>query len=219
MKITIIIVLLIIVILQYFIIASKKRTLMHKIALIRVLRYRLDDNQDNSKNRLISSEGMPKYENPPKPPQKIVDKIPINDVKKIIMDVLRDIPNIKGNWYAYADRIIANYILSKEQPEKKEYEVPKFGYRIKATDLVASSKFRESFDRINNESGSCTTCKFISGNSCTVGTYYAEKGIDTICFEGELWQPKKTEETKRWNEELPQNKLRDIDDDTINEVF
>lgn len=38
--------------------------------------------------------------------------------------------------------------------------------------------------------GKCTKCKFnYKGEYCTVGTYYAEKGLNKICFEGELWQP------------------------------
>ena len=34
----------------------------------------------------------------------------------------------------------------------------------------------------------CKNCKFNDGSYCTVGTYYAEKGLNEICFEGELWE-------------------------------
>jgi hypothetical protein len=35
----------------------------------------------------------------------------------------------------------------------------------------------------------CTTCRFNNGDNCTVGTYYAvEKGLNGICYEGELWK-------------------------------
>lgn len=37
----------------------------------------------------------------------------------------------------------------------------------------------------------CMNCKFNDGYNCTVGTYYANKGINTNCIEGELWQNKK----------------------------
>lgn len=36
----------------------------------------------------------------------------------------------------------------------------------------------------------CMSCKFNDGYNCTVGTYYANKGIKAICIEGELWQNK-----------------------------
>jgi hypothetical protein len=37
--------------------------------------------------------------------------------------------------------------------------------------------------------GKCTKCKFnYNGDYCNVGTYYAEKGLNKICYEGELWQ-------------------------------
>ena len=37
--------------------------------------------------------------------------------------------------------------------------------------------------------GKCTTCRFYTELCCTVGTYYAEKGQNALCYEGELWQP------------------------------
>jgi hypothetical protein len=33
----------------------------------------------------------------------------------------------------------------------------------------------------------CKNCKFNNQQYCTVGTYYAEKGLNKICYEGELW--------------------------------
>ena len=34
----------------------------------------------------------------------------------------------------------------------------------------------------------CLNCKYNLGESCGVGTVYAEKGINAICYEGELWE-------------------------------
>jgi len=34
----------------------------------------------------------------------------------------------------------------------------------------------------------CLNCKFNLGETCGVGTVYAEKGINAICYEGELWK-------------------------------
>ena len=39
--------------------------------------------------------------------------------------------------------------------------------------------------------GKCSSCRFNNGNgNCYVGTYYAEKGLNVICYEGELWKAK-----------------------------
>lgn len=38
------------------------------------------------------------------------------------------------------------------------------------------------------DKGKCTKCKFNLGETCGVGTVYAEKGINAICYEGELWE-------------------------------
>ena len=42
--------------------------------------------------------------------------------------------------------------------------------------------------------GKCTKCRFAGGKygNCTVGTYYAEQGLDKICYEGELWESQKS---------------------------
>jgi hypothetical protein len=34
----------------------------------------------------------------------------------------------------------------------------------------------------------CKTCKFNCDTHCNVGTYYAEQGLNRICYEGELWK-------------------------------
>lgn len=34
----------------------------------------------------------------------------------------------------------------------------------------------------------CKTCRFNEGIYCNVGSYYAEKGQDKVCFQGELWE-------------------------------
>ena len=41
----------------------------------------------------------------------------------------------------------------------------------------------------SNDVGKCTKCQFNNGkyDNCTVGTYYAEKGLSKICYEGELY--------------------------------
>jgi len=41
----------------------------------------------------------------------------------------------------------------------------------------------------------CINCRFNCEddhtviNDCNVGSYWAEKGLNRICYEGELWQP------------------------------
>jgi hypothetical protein len=45
---------------------------------------------------------------------------------------------------------------------------------------------------ISAESNTCKTCRFSKDgkyNNCWVGTYYAEKGENKFCVEGELWEP------------------------------
>lgn len=42
---------------------------------------------------------------------------------------------------------------------------------------------------ISSDVRKCTTCRFNSGN-CNVGTYYAEMGLNNVCYEGELWEGK-----------------------------
>lgn len=39
-----------------------------------------------------------------------------------------------------------------------------------------------------SDKGKCTTCKFGGEIYCNVGSYYASKGENRICFEGELWE-------------------------------
>lgn len=40
------------------------------------------------------------------------------------------------------------------------------------------------------DKGSCRTCRFNDkeNDMCTAGTYYAKKGINEVCYSGELWQ-------------------------------
>jgi len=38
------------------------------------------------------------------------------------------------------------------------------------------------------DKGKCAKCKFNLGETCGVGTVYTEKGINAICYEGELWE-------------------------------
>jgi len=42
----------------------------------------------------------------------------------------------------------------------------------------------------SSDVGKCTTCRFNNGKyyNCTVGTYWAEQGLNRICYEGELWE-------------------------------
>ena len=42
----------------------------------------------------------------------------------------------------------------------------------------------------DSDKGKCTKCRFNNGKfgNCTAGDYYAEKGLNVICYEGELWQ-------------------------------
>ena len=42
----------------------------------------------------------------------------------------------------------------------------------------------------SSDVGKCTKCRFNNGKyaNCTVGTYYAKKGLNKICYEGELWE-------------------------------
>ena len=42
----------------------------------------------------------------------------------------------------------------------------------------------------SSDVGKCTKCRFNDKEwyRCTVGSYYAEKGINTFCYNGELWE-------------------------------
>jgi len=44
----------------------------------------------------------------------------------------------------------------------------------------------------NVRTNTCTTCRFSNKEKdiCTVGTYYAEKRLNKICYAGELWEIK-----------------------------
>ena len=50
--------------------------------------------------------------------------------------------------------------------------------------------FREYELLVDATKGKCTTCAFNNGkyDNCTVGSYYAEQGLDRFCYEGELWK-------------------------------
>jgi len=55
-----------------------------------------------------------------------------------------------------------------------------------------------SFLRVGNKKPkqTCKNCRFnceddhTCMNDCNVGSYYAEKGLNRICYEGELWEGK-----------------------------
>ena len=34
----------------------------------------------------------------------------------------------------------------------------------------------------------CLNCKYNTGENCNVGTAYAKKGKNAICYDGELWE-------------------------------
>lgn len=42
----------------------------------------------------------------------------------------------------------------------------------------------------SSDVGKCATCRFNDEewDRCVVGTYWAEKGLNKICYEGELWE-------------------------------
>lgn len=42
----------------------------------------------------------------------------------------------------------------------------------------------------SSDVGKCTKCRFNDKewDRCTVGSYYAEKGVNTFCYHGELWE-------------------------------
>ncbi len=42
----------------------------------------------------------------------------------------------------------------------------------------------------SSDVGKCTKCRFNDDGwyRCTAGSYYAEKGLNRICYEGELWE-------------------------------
>ena len=46
-----------------------------------------------------------------------------------------------------------------------------------------------SVSAASSEVGKCTTCRFNDKNCgrCVAGTYWAEKGLNRICYEGELY--------------------------------
>jgi len=65
-----------------------------------------------------------------------------------------------------------------------EFQIPKkFSF---SNDPNADQKKKKS-DR-----GKCTKCRFAGGKygNCTVGTHYAEQGLDKFCVQGELWEAK-----------------------------
>ena len=55
---------------------------------------------------------------------------------------------------------------------------------------------RLSFLRVGKQKQTCKNCRFnceddhTCMNDCNVGSYYAEKGLNRICYEGELWEGK-----------------------------
>ena len=42
--------------------------------------------------------------------------------------------------------------------------------------------------KVKKEIKNCSTCRFNEDVSCYAGTYYAAKGQNRICFDGELWE-------------------------------
>ena len=48
--------------------------------------------------------------------------------------------------------------------------------------------FHDSIFGINRDIGKCTKCKFNNEIHCIVGSYYGNKGIKNVCYEGELWE-------------------------------
>lgn len=42
----------------------------------------------------------------------------------------------------------------------------------------------------SSDVGKCTTCEFNNRewDRCVAGTYWAEQGLNRICYEGELWK-------------------------------
>ncbi len=53
---------------------------------------------------------------------------------------------------------------------------------------------RLSFLWVGKPKQTCLNCRFnceddhTCMNDCNVGSYYAEKGLNRICYEGELWE-------------------------------
>ncbi len=45
-----------------------------------------------------------------------------------------------------------------------------------------------SFFGVGKKKQTCKNCRFNDGRYCTVGTYYANKGLNGVCYEGELWE-------------------------------
>ena len=43
---------------------------------------------------------------------------------------------------------------------------------------------------VSSDVGKCTTCRFNDKewDRCVAGTYWAEQGLNIICYEGELWE-------------------------------
>jgi hypothetical protein len=50
--------------------------------------------------------------------------------------------------------------------------------------IFKSKKNKVNTSKINT----CITCRFNEDVYCYVGTYYAAKGQNRICLEGELWE-------------------------------
>jgi len=56
----------------------------------------------------------------------------------------------------------------------------------KIKDLFISNK--------ETEDKKCINCKFNTDFYCNVGSYYAKKGINKVCYSGELWEKIETHE-------------------------
>ena len=44
--------------------------------------------------------------------------------------------------------------------------------------------------KVKKETKNCSTCRFNEDINCYAGTYYAAKGQNKICYDGELWEQK-----------------------------
>jgi len=49
-------------------------------------------------------------------------------------------------------------------------------------------KLKKTKSKTKKEVKNCSTCRFNEDVSCYAGTYYAAKGQNKICHEGELWE-------------------------------
>lgn len=69
-------------------------------------------------------------------------------------------------------------------------KIKEFLYELKNNNPEQKQALINMMRGIGKEKQTCKNCKFNNEQYCTVGTHYAEKGLNKFCYEGELWEGK-----------------------------